>query len=392
MHKIFWFLTFLLLSNLDAKSAVLTSEKTDNKKQIKIASNTFEIIDFFLKQYTRPVTVLSIELDSNQECIFESALNYPQSTFVILKTADKFLDLLPLHPSLNLDDKLNNIIWLNRQLEQEDIFNLCSCEHFDIIIISKILLHFPNNWKNILAAFQSSSQTTIVELPFSEETFDKNILLKKIHLHLKAKAADLIKVSDPNQKAQEICYYILTNKAPFYLNKTTIVHPLKMDYRLFQIHSDYHQKSLTKFRLNEDLNELIYTDTMPWIPGINLITFLAFNGGYPSNHQIIKNLPLDLKHTDWMPNNMIIQGKKICLIDENDPDNNPQQGNCSNFCLSKLSLTKKFISQSSNKNPTQILENFIKFYGFAGYINIQNIQLDESVLKRNIPPIVLSQN
>ena len=59
-----------------------------------------------------------------------------------------------------------------------------------------------------------------------------------------------------------------------------------------------------------------------WVPGINLLTFKMCNGIYPEKITIknaIQNLQ-NIKSNDWMPNNMVIQGKKIELIDRDDPN------------------------------------------------------------------------
>ena len=58
----------------------------------------------------------------------------------------------------------------------------------------------------------------------------------------------------------------------------------------------------------------------PWIPGINLCTFKMCRGVYPSQDQLCKSLRVakDLRHTDWLINNMILQGSAISLIDGDD--------------------------------------------------------------------------
>jgi len=58
-----------------------------------------------------------------------------------------------------------------------------------------------------------------------------------------------------------------------------------------------------------------------WEPGINLVTFLMYDGAYPTRKEIkiaLKTLKNRI-HNDWTVNNMILQGKKLKLVDWNDP-------------------------------------------------------------------------
>ena len=61
--------------------------------------------------------------------------------------------------------------------------------------------------------------------------------------------------------------------------------------------------------------------TTQWLTGINLLTFKMLHGVYPSNERIKKSLKKlkNVVHNDWTINNMIIQGNKISLIDNDDP-------------------------------------------------------------------------
>jgi len=61
--------------------------------------------------------------------------------------------------------------------------------------------------------------------------------------------------------------------------------------------------------------------TVSWKPGINLITYLCLNGRYPDRNNLVQSIAIDRDHSDWMPNNMIVQGNKITLIDKGDPKN-----------------------------------------------------------------------
>ncbi len=59
-----------------------------------------------------------------------------------------------------------------------------------------------------------------------------------------------------------------------------------------------------------------------WLPGINLMTFKMLNGKIPSFEQLENEVIRLFKvpHVDWMPNNMIVQGNNVSLIDFEDPN------------------------------------------------------------------------
>ena len=61
-----------------------------------------------------------------------------------------------------------------------------------------------------------------------------------------------------------------------------------------------------------------------WYPGINLHTFKALSGVYPS-YALLRNKIqdfYDLEHNDFNPCNFIIQGRTLLPIDFNDPRRN----------------------------------------------------------------------
>ena len=82
------------------------------------------------------------------------------------------------------------------------------------------------------------------------------------------------------------------------------------------IQSTFTEKKLTKIGKS---GKSIISD---WAPGINLVTYKMYYGAYPSK-DCVKDLCKSLstiQNNDWLPNNMILQGKKLLMIDINDPN------------------------------------------------------------------------
>jgi hypothetical protein len=66
-----------------------------------------------------------------------------------------------------------------------------------------------------------------------------------------------------------------------------------------------------------------------WIPGIDLKSFLLLGGVYPTKQQILSSIDsLDGNFKDLGPHNLILNGRKLCVIDQDDyedPVNTPQK-------------------------------------------------------------------
>jgi hypothetical protein len=82
------------------------------------------------------------------------------------------------------------------------------------------------------------------------------------------------------------------------------------------ITSNYEAKTITKRPPHAERMKVY-----DWKPGINLITYLMYNGAYPSREKLeraIRDIQ-DPTHNDWTVNNMILQGNRLSLIDWDDP-------------------------------------------------------------------------
>ena len=92
------------------------------------------------------------------------------------------------------------------------------------------------------------------------------------------------------------------------------------------ISSNYKTKTITK--KPPRVSELQVND---WNPGINLATFLMYNGVVPSREAIKKEIQRiqEPAHNDWTVNNMILQGNKLTLIDWNDQMHGTKGRRCS---------------------------------------------------------------
>jgi hypothetical protein len=224
-----------------------------------------------------------------------------------------------------IDCKMKNVIWLNHLPKIEDVYTLSLSEHFDVIILHHFTAISSEDWERLCCICQSMAQHVIVE---------------------------------------DAC--VLDNHDPFVLVKRSCIHP-KTIQRTHTLHFDYSKIFLVKVR------PPYANQHVEWHPGINLMTYLAFNGYYPDRKTIVSILPLDFHHRDWMPNNMILQGKKICLIDKNDPVNQPGERAGFRLCENEFFPTQKLILQSKDLSLEQLKQLFCDIYDAKGLLGMEAV-------------------
>lgn len=322
-------------------------------RKIKGEDECFHIVHEVLLEYQRPFTLLGIgqEIDT---IIRKGIVRYPDSVFVVL---DKSLENKSSFASRK------NTLWLNHQLNYQEIQNLASCEHVDFLLLTRPLYTFEAEWRSVLKTFQKMAHRILIKLSKELQISDRisSLDLQLIHKHLSQIA---YKVVSENSSS---IYYLLEGETPFYLVKTTLIHPRKIRWG-YEIQCDYNQKYLKKLRPN-------WSSISSWIPGINMMTYLMFNGAIPSRPKIIECLPMDSEHTDWVPNNMVIQGSKVILIDKDDPVSAPISPDGGERVHRLETKAKEFILKTPNMTPKQVRESFISIYNWGTYFD--QIEIDE---------------
>ena len=72
-----------------------------------------------------------------------------------------------------------------------------------------------------------------------------------------------------------------------------------------------------------------------------------------------------------MPNNMILQGRNINLIDKNDPSNEPGGPGGCRLCQDELIHTKQLILESRDKSIEAVKKLFCKIYDVEELLQIE---------------------
>lgn len=283
----------------------------------------YELLNTILSNYNRPFTMLDIGASQGYYS-FRAAFSYPDSVFVMIEGNNKHYPLIgsQLLDLCKANSSLNNIIFLNKLLEIEDVRRLSECEHFDVVVALNIIHWFGDSWKNITDCILKMGSIIVIETPPQEPglSHGDSLIRDGIEQYLLSKGARILgKV--PRHTSNSIMstiYVVESNKN--YLERKTWLTPLLAE-KTHMIIIDFNQKKLHK-KVDYPANTYLISD---WIPGINLVTFKMYSGAFPTADKL-KSLLFTVRdefHNDWLINNMVLQGNKLSLIDFNDPSHKP---------------------------------------------------------------------
>lgn len=283
----------------------------------------YEIIQSVLKEFERPFTM--VDLGASQGYYsFRMAFDYPQSVAVMIEGNNPAYPVVGTQlQSICLDNtEIRNVIFLNKRIEIEDLKRLGECEHFDVVLALNVIHWFPKQWKQMISAIIDLGSDIIVETPPLENEISEECLeiRKSIIEYLETLDSHVIGRVPRHTSPDLMCnIYHIRGKRDRLVRKTWICSPNQGNTH--RILTNYKQKVLTKKIACFDSEY----QSSEWKPGINLITYIMYHGTYPTRNAVVnmmwklRNVP----HNDWMVNNMILQGKKLCFIDFNDPNHNP---------------------------------------------------------------------
>lgn len=261
-------------------------------------------------KFKRPITVLDIGASQGYYSL-KGAYEFPDSTFVMIEE-DRYLQRL-----CQLNTELDNIIFLCKRVTIEELQQLGSCEHFDIVLALNVIHWSEGNWKEMTDAVLALGDHVIIETPPAGDL--KAIgapYLGDIEQYIESKGGRVIDTFARNHTNSNLRanFYIVSNK------KNTIerahwnaAHDGSVSYR---VKSTFKEKRLRKMaKPSKKATQLFDVE---WSPGINLLTFAALNGVYPELPTIesaleelsVAGAPVKVPAAD----NLIIQGNAIVPV------------------------------------------------------------------------------
>ena len=269
----------------------------------------------FCKKFNRPISVLDLgaaegyftfRLSEDFSGVFVAVENNPQR---------KLLELC-------IKNNNRNILLLDKQMNLKHLKHLKEVQHFDIVLALNIIHHFEEPFQDVLETLVSMSSFCFMEHPNSlEDNSTKNShRLKTEKLRLEKFKPKLLNKNQSglgnssNQKLERDMWLLENTKSK------TIDRGWRGSSRYneqFGPNNEINIKSnFDEINVDYSLRE----EKRNWIHGIDLRTFLENNGVYPTNDEII-----DLIDTmnvddaqDLGPHNLILNGKQLFPIDQND--------------------------------------------------------------------------
>jgi hypothetical protein len=264
-----------------------------------------------LNQFKRPFSVIDVGCRQGFYSL-SIAEKYPAVVTLLEGNYVDFpMQAYQTYSILKDNSHLNNLIFLPVKPLASQIENLAACEHFDVVMVMNPIGSFHENWKEGVRASLKLGFVILIERPavIDRLKVQHQKWIEELDEYLKELGGEALSYED---FSESVLYLFKFPKRV--MTKTTYILP-KTNRRQYEIFSDFQTCKLHKS--SEDGKMRWISD---WIPGINLVTFKLLSGAIPSKHEILQEVERlsYLPHNDWMINNMIVQGKKLELIDWDD--------------------------------------------------------------------------
>lgn len=283
----------------------------------------YEALKKVFDKYERPFTILDIGANFGYYSI-RAATDYNAISIMVENKDNECERLIELAEKNNCRD---NLIVLKDTMSLEKLDELSKCEHFDIVLALNVIHHFNDGVKEICDAFKKLGDYLIIETPPPDDEgacgqknlqivydyFNDGEFLGEFKRHTSDKYSEVKYTHTPKTEiinsywGWEDLYSKVRPELHYLLNKES----LKID-------STFRKKSVYNPRKEK---------SSAWIHGINLKTFIALNGVYPTKDYLINKLKSQDLITDYKWNdssndivlhNIIMEGHKLHLIDYDD--------------------------------------------------------------------------
>ncbi|MBA2307400.1 hypothetical protein H0W26_04675 [Candidatus Dependentiae bacterium] len=251
-----------------------------------------------INRYSREITLLEI---GKKECpYFPSLVQYnAQCIALCMGGADSTL-------VTKASQRHNGIILGPKTVTHDMIHTLGACEHFDIVIV--------HNLQNTISEF----------MPFVSA-----FLRLGDHIFIEASTAEQCRVC---KNFGMVGYKHSHGTTLFYLHKRkTTLEKARFTQKIhssepkpvYRVTSDFHTKFFSKGPLFKQI---------PWIHGINMVSFVMFSGIYPTD-SIVRQGISGLKnryahHNDLVIGNIIMRGDQLIPIDFGDERRSTSSVSC----------------------------------------------------------------
>lgn len=275
------------------------------RKGARDCASRYEVIKTFCSQWKRPFTVLDLGAHLGYFSL-RLTEDFPDCTVVAVER----------DPALINNLKANNpdrVIFLNRRIALADLRKMAACEHFDLILCLSFIHHQRYSFSDYVGVLRSLGDHLIMELAL-EPTAAGQHMVKQSYV---PKDAEVLATHPAH-------FGTLGPRPMIHLHtpKTCITRPFigcdeekAKAYRL-PIESNFESKTI-RWSLTRHGNSR--PDHAPWIRGINLRTYTAFRGRWPTKSRICELIKIHGRpqpdHGDLTIANTILSGDSVTIID-----------------------------------------------------------------------------
>lgn len=268
----------------------------------------YDRIKRLLDQYTRSFTLLDIgALDG----WMVSAIGHAYDVTMVVISRDEGGELELFCSKTDLD----RLILLKKNLSLAHLQRLSECEHFDVTLILDGFNTLPLMRKLMIQYVVALGDYTVIEVPHGYKKRGSSTRTDEIRAYLIENQATILEEVALHDSSLFIAHKPKTCLTRSYWNNAE-----KAPEGAYHITSTFASKTLYKQALKS---------TTSWYPGINLHTFKALNGVYPTSQQLeqVSGNLVNLVHNDYNPCNFILQGRcSLQPIDFDDPRRNSDWG------------------------------------------------------------------
>jgi len=262
----------------------------------------YDALNEIIKQYDRPITVLDLGAAQGYYS-FKLAHTYKNSTFIMVEE-DPYLLKLCL-----LNDKLNNIIFLQKRISIEELRRLGECEHFDVVIAFNIIHWAEEKWQETTDAILHLGDNILIETPPKGDKAFGEKYLGEIENYLENKKASII-LQTPRHTGSGLhanMYRIEQNKN--LIKRADWISPIEEN-------TYYITSSLKEKKLIIPVDENSQPVEAPLTPGINWLTFKSLNGVYPLQETLETSLiKQNVQTTNLLFSPIIVQGNTLLPLE-----------------------------------------------------------------------------
>ena len=307
-------LIVFLKQNPPIEDIIINNKIIMRGKAHEIDNDRYDIIKNIVSRYRRPVTVADLDArwgyfsfrlahDFDALCVM---LTHEKQHAESSNAGDNNGDCPPAFSHKNaleqlclFNTHLTKIVLLGTEPDPTALVRLGTCEHFDIVLARDLLYDptmAPETWENTADAILAIGETIIIELSSAVIGSVMHVPIIEYIIEHKGERIDLV----GKENAPASVFYLISR------SKISVADCcLKARLKKYEPHT-ITSTPYVKFFSKDGIDR-------PWYPGINIMTFRALDGLFPTDdiifEQLEKGIPWAQKHS-----NLLIQGRQLAVL------------------------------------------------------------------------------